>query len=44
MWQLILANLLDGLDAFEGFQGHAGLELGIMSFAFGFHFSGWILG
>jgi hypothetical protein len=34
----LFSDLLDGLDAFEGFQGHAGLELGVMSFAFGFHF------
>ena len=34
----ILGDLLDGFDALERFERHAGLEFGVVSFAFGFHF------
>ncbi len=33
----LLGDVVDCLDSLEGFQGHPGLELGVMSFAFGFH-------
>ena len=33
----ILGDLLDGFDALERFERHAGLEFGVVSFAFGFH-------
>ena len=33
----LAGDFLDGLIALEGLQGHAGLELGIMSSAFLFH-------
>ena len=32
----ILGNLLDGLDAFERLEGHAGFEFGVVSSSFCF--------
>src|SRR6187399_1360406 len=34
---VVLRDLLDGFDALERLKGHAGLEFGIVSSAFGFH-------
>ena len=35
---VLLGDLLNGFDALERLQAHAGFELGIVSFSFGFHF------
>jgi len=34
---VFLGDLLNGFDALERLQAHAGFELGIVSFSFGFH-------
>jgi hypothetical protein len=38
---LFLDDLIDGLDALEGFQGHAGLKLGTVCSSLSFHRYGW---
>jgi hypothetical protein len=37
---VLLGDLSDGLEALERFERHTGLEFGVVSSTFGFHFRG----